>query len=255
MNRVRRWVAPTAAVLLLMAEASAAQSGRPRPPVTVGAAVVASPSPYAGIDEPPLTAVPFVNFELGRFYLRGLEAGYRVWQRGPLSLAAVVQPRFQSYHAGDSPALTGMADRRRTAEGGARASLRLGRFEAGLRAVTDLLGRHGGQEITADVGWRLGGPRLSLSPSVGVVWESADFVDYYYGVRPGEATADRPAYAGDAAINPFAALAARYRLSKRWGLFGLVRHTWLDQPVTDSPIVDSATNNSGVLAVTFAFGV
>ena len=255
MKRARRAVAATATVLVAVAEASAAQSGRPRPPVTVGAAVVASPSPYAGIDDPPLTAVPFVNFELGRFYLRGLEAGYRLWQRGPLSVAAVVQPRFQSYQAGDSPALAGMADRRRTAEGGARASVRLGRFEAGVRAVTDLLGRHGGQEITADVGWRLGGRQLSLSPSVGVIWESADFVDYYYGVRPGEATADRPAFEGDAATNRFVALAGRYRLTKRLGLFALVRHTWLDDTITDSPIVDSDTNYSGVLAVTYAFGI
>jgi len=243
------------ALLPLVPTPATAQPARPRPPVTVGAAVVASPSPYAGVDEQPLTAVPFLNLELGRFYLRGLEAGYRLGERGPLSVAAVVQPRFQSYHGSDSPALAGMADRRRTAEGGLRARLRTGRFEAGLRAVGDLLGRHGGQEVTADVGVRLGGPDLTLSPSAGVTWQSADFVDYYYGVRDGEARPGRPAYTGEAATNRFVGASARLRLAKRWGVFALVRHTWLDDPITASPIVDSDTDSSGVLAVTFAFGV
>jgi outer membrane protein len=90
---------------------------------------------------------------------------------------------------------------------------------------------------------------------MGVTWESADFVDYYYGVRPGEATAERPAFDGDAATNRFVGLASRYRLTKRLGLFALVRHTWLDDTITASPIVDTDNDYSGVLAVTYAFGI
>lgn len=241
-----------AAGLTLALAAGAAAQPPGRPPVTAGLGVVASPSPYAGVDEPALTPVPFVNLELGRFYLRGIEAGLRLWDTDRLSLAVVVQPRFQSYDHGDSPDLAGMEARERTAEGGLRGRLQAGRYHAGLRAVTDLLGRHRGEEITADVGARLGGPRLGLSPSAGVTWESADFVDYYYGVRPAEARPDRPAYEGRAAANPFVGAGARLRLGGQWGLFAYVRHTWLDDAVTDSPIVDRDTVYSGVLAVTYA---
>jgi len=235
------------------APAAGAQPARPRPPVTAGLGVVAAPSPYAGVDAPDLTPVPFLNLELGRFYLRGVEAGYRLTQAGPLSLAAVVQPRLRNLHAGDSPALAGMETRRRTAEGGLRARLRAGRWHAGLRAVTDLLGRHDGQVVTAEAGVRLGGRRLSLSPTAGVEWQSTAFVDYYYGVRPAEARPGRPAYAPGSAANPFVGAAARMRLGGSWGLFGYLRHTWLDRAVTDSPIVDRSVVYSGVLAVTYAW--
>lgn len=251
-----------AAVLLVLAGTASgllpgpvtAQPADERPPVTAGLAAVASPSPYAGVTEPPVTVVPFINVELDRFYLRGLEAGYRLTDSGPLSVSAIVQPRFQSFKASDSAAFNGMTTRRRTAEGGLRAQLRMGRLQTGLRGVTDLLGRHQGQVMTANAGYRLGGPSLAVTPSAGIQWQSGDFVAYYYGVRPGEARGDRSAYNGGAATNPFVGASARLRLGQRWGVFALVRHYWLDDAITDSPIVDSRTDYSGVAALTRAFG-
>ena len=242
------------AAALLMPGAALAPPPDQRPPVTLGLAAVSSPSPYAGVDERPVTVVPFANFEAGRFYLRGLEAGYRLAEGEAFSAAAILQPRFQSYSPGDSPALDGMEARRRTAEGGLRAGVRLGRWKVGLRGVSDLLGRHDGQTVTFDAGVRLGGPRLGVTPSAGLQWQSANFVDYYYGVRASEARPDRPAYTGQAAFNPFLGASVRWRLGGRWGVFALARHAWLDSAITDSPIVDRGTDNSGVLALTYALG-
>lgn len=240
--------------LLAAASVATAQPEGSRPQVSAGLAAVASPSPYAGVDEPPITVVPVVNLSFDRFYLRGLEAGYRVTDTEALSVSAVVQPRLQSFTADDSSALDGMAGRRRTAEAGLRGKLKQGRWEVGLRAVTDLLGRHDGQVVTADTSFRWGGPLLTVNPSAGIQWQSRDFVDYYYGVRSDETRGDRPAYTGRAAANPFVGASARVRLGKRWGLFALVRHYWLDGAVTDSPIVDSRTDHSGILAITRGFG-
>lgn len=247
-------ITPLAFLLLAAASVAAAPPSQSRPPVTAGLGVVASPSPYAGVEEPPVTAVPFINLELDRFYLRGLEAGYGLMNTGRLSVSAILQPRMQSYKASESPALGGMASRRRTAEGGFRAQLKKGRLQVGLRAVSDLLGRHHGQVVTGDIAARFGGPRLTLEPSAGIQWQSPDFVTYYYGVRPEETRTGRPAYDAGAAANPFLGASARLRLGKRWGVFALVRHYWLDESVTASPIVDSRTDHSGVLAVTRAFG-
>jgi len=246
---------PALAVFLLaMASVATAQPKGARPPVSAGLAAVTSPSPYADVDDPPVTLVPVVNFSFDRFYLRGLEAGYRLTDTETLSVSAVVQPRFQSFKAGDSPALAGMASRRRTAEAGLRGELKKGPWAFSLRGVTDLLGRHHGQVVTADVSFRWGGPLLTVRPSAGIQWQSRDFVDYYYGVHPAEARAGRPAYTGKAAFNPFVGASARVRLGKRWGLFALVRHHWLDGGITDSPIVDSRTDRSGILGITRGFG-
>lgn len=241
-------------LLYALSPAANAQPTQARPPVSLGVGVVASPAPYAGVDEQPVTTVPFVNMEGERFYLRGVEAGYQLWAPDSITLSAIVQPRFQSFSAEDSNALAGMADRRRTLEGGLRINWRRGPFQAELRTLTDLLDRHQGHSVTTDAGMRLGGRRLSVTPSAGVTWRSRDFVRYYYGVRPGEARPTRPSYAGATALNPFIGANARIQLTGRWGLFTFLRHTWLDSAITDSPIVDTTTNMSGGFAVTVGLG-
>ncbi len=78
---------------------------------------------------------------------------------------------------------------------------------------------------------------LRLTPSIGVEWQNSERVDYYYGVRPGEALAFRPAYAGTAAVNASAGLAGAYRLSRSWSLLGGVFTTRYGSGIVDSPIV------------------
>ena len=245
------------ALLLAPGWAGAEQPGQGPParnaPVTTGAAIVASPSPYSGVSSN-LTPVPLLNLERGRFSLRGIQARYRLWQKSHGTLSAVVQPRLQSYDENDSPALAGMDSRRWTVEGGLRYSLQAGAWGFDLQGLTDLLGRHDGHEVTAGLDYRLVAlSRFQLSPGAGVVWQSAALVDYYYGVRPDEARPGRPAFAGKAALSPYASLVGRLRLVGRWGLLAYARHTWLDDAITDSPIVARDTSYSGVLAITYAF--
>ena len=241
-------------LLFALSTEAIAQPAKARPPLTLGLGVVASPAPYAGVEDQSLTPVPFINMEGDRFYFRGLQAGYRFWKPDSITLSAILQPRLQSYTADDSDALAGMADRKRTLEGGLRLNWRKGPFQAELRTLTDLLDRHGGHSVTADTGLRLAGAGLSVTPAVGVTWQSRDFVGYYYGVRPGEARATRPPYSGTAALNPFIGTTIRYQLAGRWGLFTFLRHTWLDSAITDSPLVDTNTDISGGFAVTIGLG-
>jgi outer membrane protein len=251
---------PTRLALLalpaLLPAVAAAQSpgGRPdKPPVTAGVGAIFPTTPYKGVKTPPATAVPFVNLNLGRFFLQGVTAGYRLTSHPQASTAAIVQPRFQSYNSNDSDYLEGMGDRNRTAEAGLSFSSRLGRFGFDAGVVSDLLDVHGGQEANAALAVRFGGPVVTVAPGVGVNWQSAELVDYYYGVRPQEARADRPAYAGSAAVNRYARLLVRYRFAKRWGVLGLAKVTRLDNAIYDSPLVNQRHVGSGVLAVTYSF--
>lgn len=223
-----------------------------RPAVVLGGGAVAAPSPYRGVASN-VTAIPFINLNRGRFYLRGIQAGWRLTDRQGTTLAAVVQPQLQSYSPNESPALAGMDHRQWSVDGGLQLSHRAGRWQLSLRAVHDLLGRHQGLLGSAGVSYDLGTPKLSVAPGLGVEWEGADFVDYYYGVRPGEARSGRPGYDGRAAANPYAALRVRYSFNRHWGVFTYLRHSWLDEAITDSPIVGKSTVYSGVAAVTYSF--
>lgn len=243
-------------VLALLAPAALAQApggGSGKPPVTVGMGAVFPTTPYKGVRTPPATAVPFVNLNLGRFFLQGVTAGYRLTAHPLASTAVVAQPRFQSYSSGDSDYLAGMGNRNRTAEAGLTFSSRWGRWQFSSRAVSDVLGVHEGQEVDAGLSVQFGGPGVTVAPGVGVSWQSAPLVDYYYGVRTGEARPDRPAYDGSAATNQYARLLVRYRFARRWAVLALGKVTRLDDAIHDSPLVNRRHVGSGVFALTYSF--
>ncbi|HKL78163.1 MAG TPA: MipA/OmpV family protein [Gammaproteobacteria bacterium] len=244
---------PAAALALALAAPGYAQ-GPPgkRPKVVLGAGAVAAPSPYKGVSSH-VTPVPFINLQRERFFLRGVQAGWRLWQTNGASLAAVAQPQFQGYEPGDSPALAGMDRRRWSVDGGLQLTARRGDLRLSLQALHDLLGRHNGLLASAGVSYELGDPRRTVAPGVGLEWEGPDYVAYYYGVRPAEGRPGRPAYDGRGALNPYIGVQARYGFGGHWGLFAYLRHRWLDDAITDSPIVAGDTVYSGVVAVTYSF--
>ncbi len=81
-------------------------------------------------------------------------------------------------------------------------------------------------------------PRFRLTPSAGAEWQSDKNVNYYYGVRPSEATIDRPAYEGTDTTNLGAGLGVNYRVGRNGSLLGNINATRLGSGITNSPIVN-----------------
>lgn len=250
------------AVLALLAAASATahaqktheDPSRINPPgLSAGIGVADGQSLYEDADDTETLTVPFLGYEGERFYLRGVTAGARIWQGQDLQLDLVAQPRFDQLDPDDSEALSGMERRKRSLDGGLRAGWRAGPWRISGRAVTDLLDRHQGQEIKLDLGYQVGPPFLFVRPRLSLSWQSERLTRYYYGVREGEATTSRPAYSPGAALNVAAGVAGRYAISRRWGAFLSINHTWLDDAVADSPIVGRDRRWSGIAAVTYTF--
>lgn len=100
--------------------------------------------------------------------------------------------------------------------------------------------------------WRSG--RLALRPSVTVAWRDAKLNDYYYGVRPGEASAARPGYQPGSGVNTSLALYGSYDLTDHWRLLGGISATWMDSRVRDSPIVDSRVQPAVFIGAAYDFG-
>ena len=122
---------------------------------------------------------------------------------------------------------------------------KVGQFDASW--VTDVLDRSDGSEF--ELGYtalfRAGG--FTFVPNLSVKFQDEDVVDYYYGVRPDEATAARPAYRGDSAVVPELSVTAMRELSPQWTLYARIGHAWLPSEITDSPIVDD--DNRTVLGI------
>ncbi|ODS64090.1 MAG: hypothetical protein ABS41_03515 [Arenimonas sp. SCN 70-307] len=236
---------------LAHAQATDAQSdGQPR--WTLGLIAIERDAPYRQLDED-LLVVPLVRFEGERAYLRGLRGGFRLTEGDTFETSVFLQARGDGYEAADSPFLAGMDDRRFSLDGGVALSWRVprvGQFE--LSAATDLLDRSGGQEVDASWTGYVPAGQWRILPTVSLRWQSADLVDYYYGVRDAEALPGRPAYAGDAALLPEISVLATRPLGKRWQLFARVGHTFLPSEITDSPLVDDDRRTSIILGLGYA---
>ncbi len=142
----------------------------------------------------------------------------------------------------DDPLLAGMDGRRGSLDGSIDLSWRTRIVNVRAAYYADLGNVSGGESATLGVShaFRVG-ERIALIPSVALTRESSPEVDYYYGVRPGEATSFRPAYSGRATVNARAGLTAARFVGRSWVLLGGVYAIRYGPGVAQSPIVTHRT--------------
>jgi outer membrane scaffolding protein for murein synthesis (MipA/OmpV family) len=92
-----------------------------------------------------------------------------------------------------------------------------------------------------------------LVPAIGAQWVSANRVDYYWGVRPDEATPTQPAYAGRETFIETARLTGFYIINESWTAFAGVQASIYGPGITDSPIVTRHSTSRGYLGAAWVF--
>jgi len=220
--------------------------------ISLGAGAVVTSKPYVGVNAG-VYPIPMFAYEGRRLYLRGVAMGYRFLAGRDWSVAPVLWPRFDGYQEQDSSALWGMDDRDVTLDAGAAFTLRGDWGVLGAALVTDILGKHDGQELELSYSKPLRWDNWTIAPAAGLRWQSSDLVDYYYGVRDEEARPGRPAYDADGAVNPFVALRVQRPLGRKWTLLGAVQYEWFDDEIGDSPIVDEKYDITVMAGVLYTF--
>ncbi len=142
------------------------------------------------------------------------------------------------YQPEDEPDLADMAKRRTSIDGLVNALWKTPLGDVGLRYYHDIADVSNGDSVTFRVSRNFRFDQaFRLTPSIGIEWLGARYVDYYYGVRPSEALQTRPAYAGRDTVNIGGGIAGLFRVSPSWSLLGGLYGTRLGGGVTDSPIV------------------
>ncbi len=243
--------------LPLFAQDESATETPPPSPLqwSLGLSVVSSPRPYVGTDNSVLP-IPLLELYYKKLYVQGIRAGFHLFEKGDVVFDARARIVFAGLDPDDSPALDGITERKSSIEGGFALDWSPGKYLLSATAFTDLLGRSGGQQVGLDFSraWTFAQYRWGLTPSIGVIWQSSDFVDYYVGVTPEEARPGRPPFQGESAFNFRASVFAFYRLTMRVNLVGLLRVQRLDSEISSSPIVDETRTYFGLLGVTYKFG-
>jgi len=195
-------------------------------------------SPYRG-GGVRIDLLPLYLYEGERVYLHTYRAGLKFDFGSDRRVAAFLSHRFESFPVERIPgSLAGMTTRVPETDFGLSYEQR---FEWGNvfgEVLRDASHNSGGTE------WRLGAGterrrgRLKLAPYLMLAARNARLNDYYYGVSPSEATADRPAYHPGAGVNGTVGLNARYDLTDTWHFLAGVSATLWASGVRKSPIVE-----------------
>lgn len=239
----------------LFAEDDAARWG-----LGIGSAI--SANPYAGRGTR-YTPLPLITYDSERFFLRGIMGGIHLYDHDLLRIDALVQGDFSGIDAKDfgrrELANNGidrdlLEDRDDTVQAGFAIGLN-GKFgEFKLEVLADVLDASGGFEASAEYGYPIEfGERLTLTPTLGVKWLSADTADYYYGTLDEEVARGVVRYRPGAVAIPEVGLDLQYRFSARWLLLGSISYESLPNKLGDSPLLDSDRSARMMIGVLRAF--
>ncbi|PML80449.1 outer membrane protein OmpV [Enterovibrio norvegicus] len=168
-------------------------------------------------------------------------ANYRVYGTDSdwVNLGVIMTTSGIAYDKDTSDFLKGMDDRNLSLDLGVNADFRVGTGVISTYFQHDVSGAYKGYVAGAryfDI-FPIGD--ADFVSFAGVMLQSKDFVDYYFGVNQNEARINRPAYTGDSSVAYEVGYKLIYPLSDNWNLTQSTQYTRLGDEVADSPIVDS----------------
>ena len=215
---------------------------------------------HTGSDELNLEANFGLQYRGDKFNVDEEHASYKFFDNDKYQIEVIGAHIDRGYKASDSTKLSGMANRKSSWDLGGRVAAKTGMGIVSLAATGDVSGKHKGQEVDLKFSKDLfrKGPKnnprsVSLDFEAGVLWQSDDVVDYYYGVKSGEATSTRAAYTGKAATTPYVGLTARTNIAQHVTFdIGAVYKHYPDE-IADSPIVDKDNDVEWKAGLTYWF--
>ena len=207
----------------------------------VGAAVRPEQSLYRGVGVR-YDMVPLFVYEGDFAYLYAYRAGLKLLAQPDRRIDIFLSHRFESFPYDHMPeSLAGMAARGPEMDAGVSYEQRNEWGKVFGEYLHDVSGMSKGSELRLGYSINRRNGRVQLNPSFILSARDSKLNDYYYGVMPSEANAERPAYQPGGGINATFGLYARYDLTDRWQLLAGISATRWASGVRQSPIVDDHT--------------
>ncbi|HET7765211.1 MAG TPA: MipA/OmpV family protein [Burkholderiales bacterium] len=186
-----------------------------------------------------IDVLPVYLYEGERVYLHSNRIGLKFNVDPTHRLDVFVSRRLESSPVESVPSsLAGITTRTTESEAGFSYEQRFDWGRLFVEYLRDTSHTSGGTETKLGISGDGGRGGLRVMPYAALSARNTKLNDYYYGVRPAEATADRPAYTAGGGVNGTVGVNARYDLSRHWHLFGGLSATYWPSVVRDSPIVD-----------------
>ncbi len=229
---------------------------------TFGGAAMVSDSPYAG-EGSRVIPIPLLNYQGDRFYFEGITAGWRLVSNDAFELTARGKFRFDGFSVKD-------LGREELARNGVDYRLLEDRdfgFDVGLgmkwtgdvgelefELLADATDTSGGQEASLQYGYPIDIGKGSLTPNVGVMWQSKDMANYYYGTLDKEVARGVVDYKPGAVMTPHVGAIYFRPLGQKWSVWASAKYSRLPDGIRDSPLVEHGANGSASLDIGFFRG-
>ena len=197
-------------------------------------------SPYRGVGSR-FDMLPLYLYEGEQIFLHSNRVGVKLFNSSDQRLDLLLERRLEGFPAKSNPtSLEGMVMRNSGTDLGLsyRYQQPWGTLQAELLHEVGSTSKGSELRLGYTHEWRSG--PWTLRPSLTLALRDAKLNNYYYGVLPGEATPDRPAYAPGAGINTSLGLYGSYDLSPQWRLLAGMSATLLDSQAKNSPIVQKS---------------
>ena len=201
-----------------------------------GAGLMVSEKYYMGSGAR-ILPIPLIGYKGERLNIYGPFVRYDVIQEDSVTVDIRLAPRFDGFDIDDSIIFNGMTERKWSIDGGVGVQFRVDNWKLSNTVVFDILSRSKGLEASTAISYVFRDRGLSIEPRVGIRWQDANMIDYYYGVQAGEATNPRPQFTGKSSwiVEAGVTLANSFD----WGRGQMqMSHEWVDDAVFNSPLVD-----------------
>ncbi len=217
---------------------------------TLGIGAVVLDKPYRDFDRE-VRALPLVSYESKWISATVPTVDIKAYSTEALTLRLRARWVGDGYEAKDSPALTGMNERKSSLWAGGAATWRTNFANLSGEVLTDVSGHSKGTRVKVQMERRLAVGDFGFTPKLAAEWVDGEYVNYYYGVSQYEAFAGRPSYEGRAATNVQFGLRMDYSPSRHQSMFVDVGATRFGGNIKESPLVGKTTG--AMLAVGYAY--
>jgi outer membrane protein len=216
-----------------------------------GAAARIERSPYRGAGTR-YDLVPLYLYEGKHLYLHAYRMGVHLDASPKHRFDVFLAHRFEGFpYDRIPPTLAGMAERDPGLDVGVSYEYRGAWGAAYAELLQDVTAASRGNELRFGYRKEWRSARFSLRPHVTLGLRNAKLNNYYYGVRPSEALATRPAYEPGSGVNLQLGLFGAYAISERWRLLAGVTTTRWPRGVRESPIVENRTATSFMVGLMY----
>ncbi|EQB34328.1 hypothetical protein M947_11565 [Sulfurimonas hongkongensis] len=221
--------------------------------LSIGAGAYFQSQPYTNVDTN-IIASPVIFFDNSIVYAKWTRVGvYFLGARDEdfaWGFSLTAQPRVYGYKVDD---IDGMDERKKTFEGGLAFNVKKGSAYVETMLLTDILDRYDSWIVKSEIGYDFKAGDFSFYPSLILIYESAKFVDYYYGVKKSEELGSRKAYSPSAGLMVGVQTYIRHPITKNISTLVNLRVDKLSNEASSSPIVNDDYIYSGLLSLIYTF--